>query len=114
MNEETTVPSETPTMPVSEPVTVPAETEVPETTDGTVTDETFSFETLETFYDDLPSAEAAETGVPEETAASTVEVTTVEIIETVGSDIVHASLFGSFLVCGTLVGLVLLRDRYGN
>lgn len=113
MNEETTVPSEAPTVPVSEPVTVPAETEVPETTDGTVTEETFSFETLETFYEDLPSAEAAETGVPEETAA-TIEVTTVEIIETVGSDIVHASLFGSFLVCGTLIGLALLRNIHGT
>lgn len=112
MNEETTVPSEAPTVPVSEPVTVPAETEVPETTDGTVTDETFSFETLETFYEDIPSAEAAETGVPEETIAATEEVAIVDVIESVGSDIAHVSLFGSFLICGTLVGLVLLRDRY--
>ena len=113
MNEETTVPSEAPTVPVSEPVTLPAETEVSETADGVVTEETVSFETLETFYEDLSSAEAAETGAPEETIA-TVEVTTVEIIETVGSDIVHASLFGSFLLCGTLIGLALLRNIHGT
>lgn len=114
MNEETTVPSDVPTVPPTELATVPTETEVPETTDWTVTNETLSFETLETLYEDLPSAEAAETGVPEETIAATVEVTTVEIIETVGSDIVHASLFGAFLVCGTLIGLALLRNIHGT
>lgn len=50
-----------------------------------------------TIYEDLSGNTAVET-----------EAITVEVIETIGSDIVHASLFGSFLVCGTLVGLALL------
>ena len=49
-----------------------------------------------------------------ETAPETVPVVTVDIIETASSNIVHASLFGSFLVCGTLVGIFLLRGRYGT
>ena len=58
-------------------------------------------------------AEAAETGdgtVTEETVSLTVQ----ETIQAVGSDIVHVNLFGSFLVCGTLIGLALLRKVYGT
>ena len=39
---------------------------------------------------------------------------TVQVIESIGSDIIHANLFGSFLICGTLVGLVLLRKIHGT
>ena len=30
------------------------------------------------------------------------------------SDLVHADLFGSFLICGTLIGLSLLRGIHGT
>ena len=48
-------------------------------------------------------------GFTGENATETQGVISVEVIEAVKTDIVHADLFGSFLVCGTLVGLALLR-----
>ena len=36
------------------------------------------------------------------------------IIQDAESAIVHSNLFGAFLICGTLVGLFLLRGRYGT
>ena len=36
------------------------------------------------------------------------------IIQDTESAIVHSNLFGAFLICGTLVGLFLLRGRYGT
>lgn len=89
----------------------------------------------------VPTIEVIETSIPEETheisetvaylptqgvvledyqenLQETVPVTTepvlIDIIETSSNNIVHASLFGSFLVCGTLVGIFLLRGRYGT
>lgn len=56
-----------------------------------------------TIYEDLSSA-------PTEEA----ETITVQVIETVVQEIIHADLFGSFLICGTLVGLALLRKIYGT
>ena len=36
-------------------------------------------------------------------------VVSVEVLQGMTSDIVHANLFGSFLICGTLVGIALFR-----
>ena len=60
--------------------------------------------TQATIYEDFSGSEVA----------ATEEVTVIEVIETVGSDISHATLFSGFLVCGTLVGLALLRKIYGT
>ena len=98
MNEETTLPSEVPTVPEPEVVTEPAAAEVTEATDGALTEGTI--------YEDLSGAEE------QETIAGT--VITLEDLQSVGSDIVHADLFGSFLVCGTLIGLFLLRGIHGT
>ena len=115
MNVETTVPApET----IPEPIepSAPETTETaPEATDGAVIQETTepvtegTDPTIETFYKDLLLTE------PVETIAETTEpVVIVDVIETVGSDIVHANLFSGFLICGTLVGLALLRKIYGT
>ena len=48
----------------------------------------------------------------EETNSDT--VITLDDLERVGSDMLHADLFGSFLVCGTLIGLALLRNIHGT
>lgn len=56
-----------------------------------------------TIYEDL-------SGAPTEEA----ETITVQVIETVGQEIIHADLFGSFLICGTLVGLALMRKIHGT
>ncbi len=54
----------------------------------------------------------------EETFAETVAVTEdsilVQAIQDTGLDMIHANLFGSFLICGTLVGICLMRGRYGS
>ena len=42
------------------------------------------------------------------------EAITIQMIQDIGSDIVHVNLFGSFLICGTLIGLALLRKVYGT
>lgn len=112
MNEETTVPtSET----VPEPIEPPA-TEVPETafetTDGTVEFTEPATEpaesAAETIWEDMSGTDL------EDTIAETTEpVLIVDVIETVGTDLAHVFLFGSFLICGTLIGLQLLRDRHG-
>lgn len=64
--------------------------------------------TQATIYEDFSGAEY------EETTEVTEEVVTVEVLESVGSDIAHASLFSGFLVSGTLVGIFLLRKIYGT
>ena len=60
-----------------------------------------------------------------ETAAPTVSPTE-EVTEETGAyvgvdpypqhitDLAHVNLFGSFLICGTLVGIFLLRNRHAN
>ena len=98
MNEETTLPSEVPTVPEPEVVTEPAAAEVTKATDGALTEGTI--------YEDLSGAEE------QETIAGT--VITLEDLQNIGSDILHADLFGSFLVCGTLIGLFLLRGIHGT
>ena len=52
------------------------------------------------------------------TEPSTLPVPTVPvyqpIIEDSTSAVVHSILYGAFLICGTLVGIFLLRGRYGT
>ena len=43
-----------------------------------------------------------------------VETITIQDVQAIGSDIVHSSLFGSFLICGTLIGLAILRKVHGT
>ena len=42
-----------------------------------------------------------------------VETITIQVIQDIGSDIAHVNLFGSFLICGTLIGLALWRKFNG-
>lgn len=105
--------------------TVPDET-IPETgpdpTQETEVDPTQPTppETVETYPEDLydEGQEGIEATIYEDFSgsevAATEEVTVIEVIETAGNDIAHASLFSGFLVCGTLVGLALLRNIYGT
>lgn len=127
MNEETTVPVEESVPESIEPLATEVPETAPETTDGSVTEETTvpesipqdttplvlpgsdPVETTEAIYEDFSGA------LYEETVPVTTEpVVTVDIVESVGSDIIHADLFGSFLVCGTLIGLALLRGIHGT
>ena len=43
-----------------------------------------------------------------------VEAITIQDVQSIGSDIIHANLFGSFLICGTLIGLAILRKVHGT
>lgn len=92
MNDET-VQTEELSVPEAE-TSATVETAADEAADGSV------------IYEDLAGA------ATEETTAEV--VITLEEILAVGSDIVHADLFGSFLVCGTLIGLFLLRGIHGT
>lgn len=98
--------------------TIPDES-APETTTQTVPETTVTVidsvvdsdpEDLEgtsaTIYQDLSGYE--------ESTEATEEIIIVDVIESVGSDIAHASLFSGFLVSGTLVGIFLLRKIYGT
>ncbi len=96
MNDES-LPIEEPSVPENE-ATLPAETEASEAADGALTEGTI--------YEDLSGSNI------EETVAGM--VISLEDLERVGSDVVHADLFGSFLVCGTLIGLALLRNIHGT
>ena len=50
----------------------------------------------------------------EEAVQETYSVVTVDDLQSVTADIVHADLFGAFLICGTLIGLALFRRIYGT
>ena len=52
--------------------------------------------------------------IPEETVAMELQTVTLVDFQQGVSDICHVSLFGSFLLCGTLIGLTLLRRIYGT
>lgn len=73
--------------------------------------------TAETVIQDFPeyvySEDFSENAIIE-TIPITTEPVYIDVIESVGTDIVHASLFGDFLICGTLVGLALFRRIYGT
>ena len=79
----------------------PVEDPVPEVTSA-ASESTEATSSVEIVTDDEPEA-------TEETISITIED-----IRTIGSDIAHADLFGSFLICGTLIGLALLRKVYGT
>ena len=84
--------------------------EVPETEDGSVTEETYEISETVAY---LPTEELIlEDGT--ESTEETVSMVTVQEIQTIGSDIIHADLFGSFLVCGTLIGLAIFRGIHGT
>jgi len=78
--------------------------------DGAVTEETY--EIPETMADVATEEPVLEDST--ESTEETVSLTVQETIELVGSDICHVSLFGSFLICGTLIGLAPLRKVYGT
>lgn len=107
MNEDTVLPSETGPYGATEPAADPGENTVA-TTEPEVTEE---YEIPETMAD-IPTEEYV---LEDSTEAvqETVSVT-VEVIQAVGSDIAHTNLFGSFLICGTLIGLALLRKIHGT
>ena len=106
MNDETeNVPGETgePVTQATEATTVPAD-------DGTVTEETTEISEM---VAELPSEELVlEDGT--EATEETVSVVTAEVVQDAAIAVAHADLFGSFLVCGTLIGLALLRKVYGT
>ena len=105
MNDETeNVPGET-----GEPVTQATETTTVPADDGTVTEETN--EIPETMAD-VPTEEPVLEDLPESTE-ETVSLT-IQVIEEYGSGMIHANLFGSLLVCGTLIGLFLWRNIHAN
>lgn len=87
MNEETTLPTEASAAP--EPTTA-AESTIQETT------EILDWSVMAT----------------EETTEEI--IITLDDLHSVGSDLLHADLFGSFLICGTLIGLALLRNIHGT
>lgn len=87
----------------SESTTAPAD-------DGAVTEG--SNEISETVVDVPGSEYVLEDG--EDPVQETISLTVQETILSVGSDIAHTNLFGSFLICGTLIGLALLRKVYGT
>lgn len=69
-----------------------------------------------------PSADTLPSDAPSEpTEPSVIYVTEaptepvyMDVIAETGSALMHSNLFGAFLICGTLVGLFLLRGRYGT
>ena len=65
----------------------------------------------ETETEDLPTDDWTVTEGTEPTEE--VETITIQAIQDIGSDIVHVNLFGSFLICGTLIGLALWRKFNG-
>ena len=110
MNEETTIPTEEVSDPGTQPATAPDETEAAATGDGSVTEEETEFsETVA----ELPSEELVLEDCTEATE-ETVSVVTAEVVQDAAIAVAHADLFGSFLVCGTLIGLALLRKVYGT
>lgn len=92
MNEEITVPTEIISDPVAEPVTEPVQTEA----------------AASDLQLDLNEEDQ------EETIAVDLQTVTLVDFQQGVSDICHVSLFGSFLLCGTLIGLTLLRRIYGT
>ena len=44
----------------------------------------------------------------------TVATLGVDVFQQAVTDLAHVNLFGSFLICGTLVGIFLLRNRHAN
>lgn len=106
MNEETTVPS---VSEVETIVTLPTQEATFEIIDGSLTETTVPETSQETISYDFPGTTVVET-MPE----TVTQEITIEVIQEIAMDLIHADLFGSFLVCGTLVGLALLRKIHGT
>ena len=107
MNDESLLPPEETTDPTGEPTTPP--TEVPNLpSDNWPLTEPAATENTDYYWEDLYEEQY------QEVIQETVEPVTVEVIESVASDIILADLFGSFLVCGTLCGVALWRRIYGT
>lgn len=90
------------------------ETSEPEVTETEATETAAATETTEAL--DSPYTESLyleEYLDPTEEPVET-EPVYIQVIQDTGSAIVHADLFGAFLICGTLVGIFLLRGRYGT
>lgn len=60
------------------------------------------------------SETVAPTEWTEESTQETEAVVLVDVIQESASVVAHVNLFGSFLICGTLVGIFLLRNRHVN
>lgn len=118
MNEETTVPVEESVPESIEPLPTEVPETAPETTDGTVETESSEPETVPQVETTAPKETEETIGeeffVNETYPESTEAVVVVDVIESVGSDIVHANLFSGFLICGTLVGIAILRKIHGT
>ena len=107
MNEETTVPS---VSEVETIVTLPTQEETFEIVDGPLTEPSAAPEpTQETIYEDLTGAAITET-----TPETVTQEITIEVIQDLTWGQIHADLWGSFLICGTLIGLALLRNIHGT
>ena len=114
---ETIVETTQPVVETTAPVTVPTEEPtVPtiEAIETTFPEETYEISETVAYLatEGLVLEDGSET--VQETVPMTTEPVIIDIIETSSSNIVHANLFGSFLICGTLVGIFLLRGRYGT
>ena len=108
MDDETVLATEEATDPVAEPTSSPDETEAAASGDGSVTEETYEISETMAY---IPSEELVlEDG--SEVTEETVSITLADL-QAVGSGIMHADLFGSFLICGTLIGLALWRKAHG-
>ena len=107
MNEETTVPS---VSEVETIVTLPTQEATFEIIDWSVTEPSAAPETTqETISYDFPGAAITET-IPE----TVTQEITIEVIQDLAWGQIHADLWGSFLICGTLIGLALWRNIYGT
>lgn len=91
MNEETVLETTSEIISVSEPAATVGES-LPDATDNWTVEQTEYVEPVQ------------------ETEA----ITVVDAVQTAATDLAHVNLFGSFLVCGTLVGIFLLRNRHAN
>lgn len=107
MDEETVLPGEVSTDPVSESTTAPDETEAAATGDGSVTEE--DNEISETVAD-IPSEEyVLEDGT--EATEEIVSVVTPEHIQDAALTISGAVLFGAFLIAGILIAFRIMRVK---
>lgn len=107
MDEETVLPGEVSTDPVSESTSPPDETEAAATGDGIVTEETY--EIPETVAD-IPSEEyVLEDGT--EATEETVSVVTPEHIQDAALTISGSVLFGAFLIAGILIAFRIMRVK---
>lgn len=107
MDEETVLPGEVSTDPVSESTSPSDETQAVATGDGTVTEETY--EIPETVADVPTEEPVLEDGT--EATEETVSVVTPEHIQDAALTISGAVLFGAFLIAGILIAFRIMRVK---